>query len=69
MDYKKLERAVYCEGFVEDFIEKTVAFDSSSPHMIELGANWTTLSEAFTELRKENSTLQSQLDAARNALS
>lgn len=68
MDYKKLETAVYCEGFVEDFIENTVATSAPSKQMEELLFAWHTLSEAFNILRKEVVELEYKLHSARSAL-
>jgi hypothetical protein len=68
MDYKKLETAVYCQGFVGDYIETHIAASPESRHMTELLSAWNLLSEGFDELRRENQDLQMKLYSARVAL-
>jgi hypothetical protein len=68
MDYKKLETAVYCQGFVGDYIETHAPDSPKSQHMTELLFAWSTLSQAFDELRRENADLQMKLYSARVAL-
>lgn len=73
MDYKKLESAVYSQGFVEDYLEKHAKepnqLDAAElKHREEVLAAWRRVDAAFEELRKENAQMAQKLFAARTAL-
>lgn len=72
MDYKKLESAVYSEGFVEDYLERLAVEASDDPvdfkHRQEVLAAWKIFDAAFNELRKENQDMQQKLYSLRTIL-
>lgn len=70
MKTERLQQISFAEGFVEDFIESSVA--ASSPDVAEqamkLTAMWQTLTAGLKELRSENADLEAKLILAKNAL-
>lgn len=76
MENRRLETISFAEGFVEDFIEQYLAEideEQAGPQTIEQAVQlknmWLVLATGLAELRRENRTLQSKLNAASLALS